>query len=214
MMDLSDLLGLLNLLPEPWRTYAHAVLQAVAAVAIVSSAITANTPAWAFKRWPALRWFSRLSFLAPRDGAGTVKVPGFAPKDPGALEDLARLRRAVEVIGKSAAPLMRETQAPPAPREGERGRATVGALAMTAAVLLCLVGLGALLSGCPRLPPVSGCTAGVYRCTADGRPEVCSSTARWEPIGDSSCAASGAVCVVERTAHCAPHAIVADGGAL
>lgn len=96
-------------------------------------------------------------------------------------------------------------------RPGE-GLARAG-LRLAALVIVAGV-VGALACGCPRLPPVSGCTAGAYRCTADGRPEVCSSTARWESIGDSPCAASGAVCVVERTAHCAPHAIVADGGGL
>lgn len=213
MMDLSDLFGLLNLLPEPWRTYARAVLQAAAAVAIVSSAITAHTPAWAFKRWPVLRVFSRLSFLAPRDGAGTVKVPGFAPSDPGALEDLARLRRAVEAISKSAAPLMRETQAPPAPREGERGTVRVSVMLSLSGAILVASLAGALLAGCPRLPPVSGCTPLSYRCTDAGRPEVCSSSQRWQPIGDESCAAAGAVCVVDRTAHCAPHAISASADA-
>lgn len=214
MMDLSDLLGLLNLLPEPWRTYVRAVLFAVSCIIVVSSAITAKTPAWAFKKWRALRVFSFISTIAPKDGAGSVKLPFSDPKDPGAMEDLARLRRAVEAIGQSAAPLMRETQAPPPPREGERGTVRVSVLVSLSGAVLVATLAGALLTACPRLPPVSGCTAGAYRCTADGRPEVCSSTARWEPIGDSPCAASGAVCVVERTAHCAPHTIVADGGAL
>lgn len=81
-----------------------------------------------------------------------------------------------------------------------------------AGVILAAVVVGAVTAGCPRLPPVSGCTPMAYRCTDTGRPEVCSSTQRWEPIGDEPCAASGAVCVVDRTAHCAAHAIVADAG--
>lgn len=108
----------------------------------------------------------------------------------------------------------RETQAPPPPREGERGTVRVSVMLSLSGAILVACLAGAALSGCPRLPPVSGCTPQAYRCTDSGRPEVCSSSQRWEPIGDSPCAASGAVCVVERTAHCAPHAIVADGGAL
>ena len=76
-------------------------------------------------------------------------------------------------------------------------------------ILLCLLlALGA--AGCPKLPPVSGCTPSAWRCSPDGRPEVCSASQRWEPAGDRSCASVGAVCVVERTAHFAP---AVDAGA-
>lgn len=51
------------------------------------------------------------------------------------------------------------------------------------------------------LPPVSGCTPGTSRCSAD-RPEVCSATQRWEPVGDEACAAVGGVCLVTGGAHC------------
>ena len=92
-------------------------------------------------------------------------------------------------------------------------RPIVTALLLRACVaLLALCVVGAVVCGCPRLPPVVGCPPLAYRCTDAGRPEVCSSTQRWEPIGDEPCAASGAVCVVDRTAHCAAHAIVADAG--
>ena len=71
---------------------------------------------------------------------------------------------------------------------------------MRRVILVCFA-----LDAChPRLPPVSGCTAGAWRCTDDGRPEVCSAYARWEPAGERSCPSNGSVCVVERTAHCAP----------
>lgn len=58
----------------------------------------------------------------------------------------------------------------------------------------------ALLCGCPRLPPVSGCTPTAQRCGPGGYPEVCSASARWEPAGDVRCAcvvtdAGVAVCV-------------------
>ena len=59
--------------------------------------------------------------------------------------------------------------------------------------------LGALLLGCPKLPPVSGCTPLAQSCR-DGIPHVCSATQRWEPAGDVACAcvvtdAGVAVCV-------------------
>lgn len=65
------------------------------------------------------------------------------------------------------------------------------------------------------LPPVAGCTPGASRCSAD-RPEVCSGTQRWEPVGDETCAAVGGVCVVGdgAVAHCGRAADAAvDGGA-
>lgn len=65
------------------------------------------------------------------------------------------------------------------------------------------------------LPPVAGCTPGASRCSAD-RPEVCSATQRWEPVGDESCAAVGGVCVVGdgAVAHCGRAVDAAqDGGA-
>jgi hypothetical protein len=112
-MNVTDLI---SLLPEPWRTYALAALQALAAVVLVSSVITAHTPAWAFKRWRFLRVFSQLSALAPRDGAGSVKVPGFAPRDPGALEELAKLKAQWEHIARVAGTVVPQepTQPPPA----------------------------------------------------------------------------------------------------
>lgn len=94
---------------------------------------------------------------------------------------------------------------------GERGAVRVGTLVALSGALLLAVTVGAVLAGCPRLPPVSGCTPRAYRCADTGRPEVCSSTQRWEPIGDEPCSASGAVCVVDRTAHCALPALT-DGG--
>ena len=151
---------------------------------------------------------------------GVIRLLRAVGLDPAkALSALAQI-----VTGRAPARAVQiaDTIAPPAPskvpapiqREDERGTVRVSVLVSLSGAVLVATLAGALLTACPRLPPVSGCTAGAYRCTADGRPEVCSSTARWESIGDSPCAASGAVCVVERTAHCAPHAIVADGGGL
>lgn len=65
---------------------------------------------------------------------------------------------------------------------------------------LSLLILACLAIGCPRLPPVSGCTPTSQRC--DGlRPQVCSASQRWEPAGDVPC---DGVCVVTAgVAHCA-----------
>ena len=200
----------LPLLPEPWRLYARAAVIAVVYVVTLASLVTAQLPAWAFKRWRVLRVLSWLSALAPRDAAGTIKLPGRAPQDPGAIADLAAFRAAAGRVVDQVAPLV-PAEDPAAPRvpppTGQSGRASVGAMLALCVAVLCATMVGAVLSGCPRLPPVSGCTPRAYRCTDSGRPEVCSSTQRWEPIGDEPCAASGAVCVVDRTAHCAPMAV-------
>lgn len=58
-------------------------------------------------------------------------------------------------------------------------------------------------AGCPRLPPVSGCTVGSMSCEND-RPRVCSASQRWQPAGDRPCSYVGGVCVVDGagTARC------------
>jgi hypothetical protein len=134
------------------------------------------------------------------------------PNLPGAIN------RAVRGAGLPSifAPPARDTVVPPPPSDPQRGAVRVGALlAICGAVVVASV-VGAVLTGCPRLPPVSGCTPRAYRCTDSGRPEVCSTSQRWEPIGDEPCGAAGNVCVVDRTAHCAPIPVTADadGGAL
>ncbi len=69
------------------------------------------------------------------------------------------------------------------------------------AALACVVGA---VSACPRLPPVAGCHVGAYECR-EGAPAVCSSSQRWEPIGDAPCSRSGGICVAptDGPAHCA-----------
>lgn len=120
--------------------------------------------------------------------------------------------RAVQI----ADAVQRATQAPPPPSDPQRGAVRVGALLVICGAVVVASMVGAVLTGCPRLPPVSGCTPRAYRCTDSGRPEVCSSSQRWEPIGDEPCSAAGNVCMVDRTAHCAPMTVTgsADGGAL
>ena len=94
----------------------------------------------------------------------------------------------------------------------QSGRAALSALLALVVGLTVVLPLGVALMGCPKLPPVSGCTPMSQRCSPAGAPEVCSSSQRWEPAGDLSCTAAGGVCVVGDggVAHCAP---AQDGGA-
>ena len=90
-----------------------------------------------------------------------------------------------------------------------RARAVLAIVALACALL----GLAVLLApaGChPQLPPVSGCTPHAMACRGD-LPHVCSSSQRWEPAGDTTCAAVGGSCVISDAgvAFCAP---LVDGG--
>ncbi len=152
--------------------------------------------------WAALR-----PSVARRWPSAVPVIEGAAARVAALLPDvLAALlrRRAVVVVGTSLAvadPPPRAS-APPAP-SGQSGRATGAPL-----VLLALVGLVGL-AACPRLPPVSDCAPASYRCR-DDRPEVCSTTRRWHPVGDQPCSAVGGRCSLEPDglAVC-----VSDGGA-
>ena len=94
-------------------------------------------------------------------------------------------------------------------RESERGYVTVRALAAVVVVLAVEAPMGALIAGCPRLPPVSGCQPEAQTCIADS-PHVCSASQRWHRAGDISCSAVGGQCLVAGgRAYCAP---LADGG--
>lgn len=93
MFDLSQIVAFI---PEPWRTYVLAVLYAFLATQIAAGGIVAVLPAQAFSRWRPLRALSWYATLVPRDAAGTLKLPFRAPLNPGAMEDLARLRAEVD----------------------------------------------------------------------------------------------------------------------
>ena len=94
----------------------------------------------------------------------------------------------------------------PAKGDGQRGSVDLPGL------LTCLIAAilaGALLAGCPRNPPVSGCQPEAQTCIND-RPHVCSASQRWHVAGNLRCSAIGGVCtVLGGRAHCAP---VADAG--
>lgn len=90
-----DITSLLAFIPEPWRTYVLALLYAFLATQIAASGLVAVLPAQAFARWRPLRALSWYAHLAPRDGAGTFKLPFRAPLHPGAMEELEKLRAEV-----------------------------------------------------------------------------------------------------------------------
>ena len=94
----------------------------------------------------------------------------------------------------------------PAKGDGQRGSVDLPGL------LTCLIAAilaGALLAGCPRNPPVSGCQPEAQTCIRD-RPHVCSASQRWHVAGNLRCSAIGGVCtVLGGRAYCAP---VADAG--
>lgn len=99
---MTDLSAIIAFIPEPARGYVLAALYAFLATQFVASGIVAVLPAEAFK-WRPLRALSWYAHLAPRDAAGTFKAPFTAPLNPGAMEELARLRAQSETIARAVA---------------------------------------------------------------------------------------------------------------
>lgn len=178
-MDLTQAVSLLlSLVPERHRHTVSVVLLWLGLAQLVVSQIVAQLPV-ASARHPRWGWLVRglhaFGHARLRDEPGTVKLPG-----QGLSIDNAQ------------------------PPTGQRGSARPGVLLLVAAIAVGIP-MGLVLLGCPRLPPVSGCTPMTQRCGPSGWPEVCSASQRWEPAGDVSCTAAGGVCVVsEGVAHCAP----------
>lgn len=166
MDPLSLILSLvLPLVPEPHRTYLHAAIVAWLYVTTVASIATAKLPAWAFKRWRVLRVLSWLSVLAPRDGAGTVKLPFTTPQAPGVLADLARFRAGAERIADAAAPLI--PGAPPS--DGQRGAVRVELLVLVACGAMILAGIARELGVVAALGVVCLCVAAAVAWIARAR---------------------------------------------
>ena len=94
----------------------------------------------------------------------------------------------------------------PGKSDGQRGSVDLPGL------LTCLIAAilaGALLAGCPRNPPISGCQPEAQTCI-NNRPHVCSASQRWHVAGNLRCSAIGGVCtVLGGRAYCGP---VADAG--
>lgn len=182
MLDLSLVI---NLVPEPWRTYLLAALFAFLATQMVASLIVAILPAAAFVH-PVLGRYARglaaYAHFTPKDASGTLKLP-LRSLDARSLEELARAAaQGQRVIDFTRTP----------PRDGQSGRAQLGAL-----VVLLVVGLGiaAVTNGCepiregvmritPGVPEPSACVPDSHRC-AGAVPEVCSQSSmgntRWWP---------------------------------
>ena len=145
-------------------------------------------------------------------------VTGAVPFDAEARAALlaienAALRAALARLGASPAAVVEAAavgRAPSLPNP-QSGRAPVEVLLAIVVGLSVVLPLGIALTGCPKLPPVSGCAPMSQRCSASGAPEVCSASQRWEPAGDLACAAVGGACVVDDAgvASCTR----ADGGA-
>ena len=104
-------------------------------------------------------------------------------------------------------PHARQTVVPPMRDDGQRGSVDLpGLLTCIVAAILA----GALLAGCPRNPPVSGCQPEAQTCIND-RPHVCSASQRWHVAGNLLCSQVGGVCtVLGGRAYCGP---VTDAGA-
>jgi len=226
IVDLVDPIRLLILLlPERYRALVAVVVSTLASLVTVASLITARLPLSA-RQHPRYGWVVRLlhrvSLLRLRDELGSAKLPG-ADVGPRVTVAPSPLPLA-ESAGKEGAavvsespdgfdPAQRQTIAPDVvaeaqrlTRESERGSVDLGGL------IGCVV-IGVLAAviatGCPRLPPVSGCQPEAQTCINDS-PHVCSASQRWHRGGDISCSAVGGVCAVANgRAYCAP---LADGG--
>ena len=197
-LDLADPIRLvILLLPERYRAPAAVLISTLVTTQLIAASIIARLPLSA-REHPrygrvvrALHWYSVLRL---RDEKGTVKAIGsdVAPRvtpAPTRADELALPR-------------------PPAPaaidalrgatltgREGERGSASVRSLLAVVVTLTVVLPMGVALSGCPRMPPVSGCQPQAQTCINDS-PHVCSASQRWHRAGSLTCSQVGGVCAV------------------
>lgn len=130
-----------------------------------------------------------LAESAGKEGAAVVsETRGF---DPGARQTIAP-----DVVAE-AQRITRDGQPGSVDLAGLIGCVVIGVLAAVIA------------TGCPRLPPVSGCQPEAQTCINDS-PHVCSASQRWHRAGDIDCRAVGGSCAVANgRAFCAP---LTDGG--
>lgn len=230
IVDLVDPIRIIiSLLPPTWQAPAAVTVSTLASLVTVASLIVSRLPVSAAQHprygW-AVRMLHRVSLLRLRDELGSAKLPG-ADVGPRVTVAPTPLPLAESAGKEGAAVVMLETRgdfdasarqtiapdvvavAQRITRESERGYATVRALAAVVVVLAVGAPMGALIAGCPRLPPVSGCQPEAQTCIADS-PHVCSASQRWHRAGDISCSAVGGQCLVAGgRAYCAP---LADGG--
>jgi len=209
-----------------WPTLLFFVVFPVLAAAL-NWALWWDTP----ERWDAFvaqhpkraQWIRILRAIAPhlrklltvaRDGAASKGAPQAVVLLSPRVEVIADKAGAVVSETRGFDPAARQTIAPDvvaaaqaATRESERGSVDLAGL------IGCVV-IGVLAAviatGCPRMPPVSGCQPEAQTCIADS-PHVCSASQRWHRAGDLQCSAVGGQCLVAGgRAYCAP---LTDGGA-
>ena len=203
-----------------WPTLLFFVVFPVLAAAL-NWALWWDTP----ERWDAFvaqhpkraQWIRILRAIAPhlrklltvaRDGAASKGAPQAVVLLSPRVEVIADKAGAVVSETRGFDPAARQTIAPDvvaaaqaATRESERGSVDLAGL------IGCVV-IGVLAAviatGCPRMPPVSGCQPEAQTCIADS-PHVCSASQRWHRAGDLQCSAVGGQCLVAGgRAYCAP----------
>jgi len=187
--------------PEHWEAYAKAHpgrALAIRALRTVSPHLRKLVVAW--RDYAAARSsLPPLGIALPAEKTGAIVVSETRP--------VAHPTPADGVAFDAQRVALGAVTVDPAKGDGQRGSVDLPGL------LTCLIAAilaGALLAGCPRLPPISGCSPMAQTCI-DNSPYVCSSSQRWFRSGDLSCSAVGGVCtVLGGRAHCAP---VADAGA-
>lgn len=148
----------------------------------------------AYRDWAAARGaLPRPTLDAVASRADEVPLP--RPEAPAPVSPL----RAVTV-----------SHQPPPPADEERGSIDVRSMLVVVVALAVALPLGVVVTGCPRMPPVSGCSPMAQTCINDS-PHVCSASQRWHRAGALTCAEVGGSCaVVGGRAYCA--APVVDAG--
>lgn len=209
--------------PEHWDAFVARQPRAAVAVRILRAVGPhLRKVVVAYRDWAAARG------VLPRPTLDAVanradEVPRSRPEAPAPVSPL----RAVTVSHQppppaSADPLLDAARASvgaelgelmpsPPPANGQRGSIGVRALLAVVVALAVALPLGVVVAGCPRMPPVSGCSPMAQTCIADS-PHVCSASQRWHRAGALTCAEVGGSCaVVGGRAYCA--APVVDAGA-
>jgi hypothetical protein len=186
--------------PEHWEAYAKAHpgrALAIRALRTVSPHLRKLVVAW--RDYAAARSsLPPLGIALPAEKTGAIVVSETRP--------VAHPTPADGVAFDAQRVALGAVTVDPAKGDGQRGSVDLpGLLTCIIAAILA----GALLAGCPRNPPVSGCQPEAQTCIRD-RPHVCSASQRWHVAGDRTCSSIGGQCtVLGGRAYCAP---VADAG--
>lgn len=182
--------------PEHWDAFVASHPRAALAVRILRACSPRlRKVVVAYRDWAAARGaLPRPTLDAVAIRADEVPLP--RPEAPAPVSPL----RAVTV-----------SHQPPPPADEERGSIDVRSMLVVVVALAVALPLGVVVAGCPRMPPVSGCSPMAQTCINDS-PHVCSASQRWHRAGALTCAEVGGSCaVVGGRAYCA--APVVDAGA-